>query len=63
MADVHLQIAKSEVNGRTVTKVRRIDAEERVKEISRMASGEESSTAIKNAREMISLAQIFKQKN
>ena len=63
MADVHLQIAKSEVNGRTVTKVRRIDAEERVKEISRMASGEESSTAIKNAREMISLAQTFKQKN
>ena len=62
MADVHLQIAKSEVNGRTVTKVRQIDKEERVKEISRMASGEESSTAIQNAREMISSAQIFKKK-
>ena len=63
MADVHLQIAKSEVNGRTVTKVRQIDKEERVKEISRMASGEESSTAIQNAREMISSAQSFKKKS
>ena len=62
MADIHLQIAKSEVNGRTVTKVRQIDAEERVKEISRMASGEESTISIKNAREMISSAQSFKQK-
>ena len=56
MADVHLQITKSEIDGRTVTKVKRLDEEERVKEIARMASGEESPASIKNAVEMISSA-------
>lgn len=60
MADIHLQITKSEVNGRTITKVKRLDEEERVKEIARMASGEESFVAIKNASEMISSAKNFK---
>ncbi len=60
MADIHLQITKSEVNGRTITKVKRLDEEERVKEIARMASGEESLVAIKNASEMISSAKNFK---
>lgn len=60
MADVHLQITKSEVNGRTITKVKRLDEEERIKEIARMASGEESLVAIKNASEMISSAKNFK---
>lgn len=62
MADVHLQISKTEVNGRTVTTVKRLDEEGRVMEISRMASGEESPVSIKNAREMISSAKKFKQK-
>ena len=61
MADVHLQITKSELNGRTVTKIKRIDGEERVKEIARMASGKESLASIKNAREIISSAKIFKE--
>ncbi len=59
MADVHLQINKSEIDGRTITKVKRLDDEERVKEIARMASGEESAASIKNAREMISSAKKF----
>ena len=59
MADVHLQITKSEIDGRTVTKVKRLDEEERVKEIARMASGEESPASIKNAVEMISSAKKF----
>lgn len=54
MADIHLQISKSEVNGRTLTKVTRLDEAERVKEISRMISGKESAISLKNAREMIS---------
>ncbi len=54
MADIHLQITKAEVDGRTVTKVRRLEGEERVKEIARMASGNESPASIKNAREMLS---------
>jgi DNA repair protein RecN (Recombination protein N) len=62
MADIHLQITKSEVEGRTVTTVKRLEEEGRVLEITRMASGEESNIAIKNAREMISSAENFKQK-
>ena len=60
MADVHLQISKSEVDGRTLTKVSRLNDAERVKEIARMASGDESPAAIKNASEMISSAKKFK---
>ena len=59
MARTHLQISKSEVNGRTITTVKRLDKAERVKEIARMASGEESVAAIKNAHEMISSAEKF----
>ncbi len=55
-ADVHLRISKSEVDGRTLTTVERLDESERVKEIARMASGRESAASIKNAREMLSSA-------
>ena len=60
MADVHLQITKSEFDGRTITKIKPLNGEERVKEIARMASGEESPFAIKNAAEMILAAKSFK---
>lgn len=60
MADVHLRITKSEIDGRTVTKIESLDKSERVREISRMASGNESPAAIKNAGEMLSAAQKFK---
>lgn len=60
MADVHLQISKSELNGRTITTIKRLDEEARVKEIARMASGEESSVSIENAGEMISSAKNSK---
>ena len=60
MADVHLQITKSEFDGRTLTKVKPLEGDERIKEIARMASGEVSSASIKNAREMISSAKNFK---
>lgn len=63
MADIHLQISKSELNGRTITKITRLDESERVKEIARMASGEESTISIDNAREMISSANKFKRSN
>ena len=63
LADIHLQISKSELNGRTITKITRLDESERVKEIARMASGEESTISIDNAREMISSANKFKRSN
>jgi len=58
-ADVHLRISKSEIDGRTVTAVERLDEKKRVNEISRMISGEESATSIRNAREMILSAKKF----
>lgn len=60
MADVHLQISKSEVDGRTLTSVKPLDDTERVNEIARMASGDESAASIKNAREMLASARRFK---
>ncbi len=62
MADIHLQITKSEIGGRTLTKVTRLDEGGRVKEIARMASGKESEASIKNAREMILSAKNFSAK-
>ena len=60
MADIHLQITKSEVDGRTITEVQKIDEAARIKEIARMASGEMSAVSIKNASEMISSAKKLK---
>lgn len=60
MADVHLQISKSEIDGRTVTQVATLNDSERVKEIARMASGEVSPVSMKNAHEMILSAKNFK---
>lgn len=60
MADVHLQISKSDDNERTITQVVKLNDTERIKEISRMASGEETSTSLKNAKAMILSAQKIK---
>lgn len=59
-ADVHLQISKTDDGSRTVTTVKRLTAEDRVKEIARMASGSEIPAAIQNAREMLSHARSAK---
>lgn len=60
MADVHLRITKTELDGRTLTKIERLNDTERVAEISRMASGKESAASIENAREMLASAKKFK---
>lgn len=60
MADCHLQIFKSDDDERTVTQVQRIKDNDRVREISRMASGEETPASMKNARTMIQSAQKIK---
>lgn len=54
-ADVHLQISKSDDETRTVTTVKKLTGEDRVREIARMASGSEVPAAIQNAREMLRL--------
>jgi len=62
MADQHLYIAKSSVGESTVTQVRPLSDHERIREIARMASGADLTTAsLDNAREMVSHAQMKKQ--
>ena len=62
MADQHLYIAKSSVGQSTVTQVRPLSEHERVREIARMASGADLTTAsLDNAREMVSHARMKKQ--
>ena len=53
MADIHIQISKSDDGNRTVTNVTILDAESRVNEIARMASGVENEVSLKNARAML----------
>lgn len=60
MADVHLQISKSDDNERTITQVILLKDNDRVREISRMSSGEETPASMKNARNMIASAQKTK---
>lgn len=62
MADTHLQISKSDDGNRTVTQVKTLDAESRVFEIARMASGAENDESIKNSRAMLADAKKFKLK-
>ena len=58
MADAHLYIAKSVKGDSTVTQVTALSDEERVREIARMASGDDvTEAALANAREMLAGAQ------
>jgi DNA repair protein RecN (Recombination protein N) len=49
----HYKVEKHEQNGRTVTRVQRLDQDARVRELARMLSGTDSSTAIAHARELL----------
>ncbi len=53
-ADHHFKVSKENAKGRTVTRIRRLEKEERIKEIARMISGEKvSEVTLKQAKEMI----------
>jgi DNA repair protein RecN (Recombination protein N) len=53
-ADHHFNVFKESAKGRTVTRIRILDRDERVKEIARMISGEKvSPVTLKQAKEMI----------
>lgn len=50
----HFRIEKSEERGRSITRIQRLDGEERTEEIARMLAGEKiSGSALANARELI----------
>jgi DNA repair protein RecN (Recombination protein N) len=53
-ADHHFNVFKESAKGRTVTKIRILDRDERVKEIARMISGEKvSQVTLRQAKEML----------
>ncbi len=63
MADVHYEISKSVIDGRTVTKVTELDTDARKRELARMLSGANvSETVLQNAAEMLAAAKTYKQK-
>ncbi|MCM3716744.1 DNA repair protein RecN [Fictibacillus phosphorivorans] len=61
MADTHLHISKSTLQGRTVTKVLSLKTDEKVHEIGRMISGVEMTDLTKqHAQELLHLAESIK---
>ncbi|MFD1123701.1 DNA repair protein RecN [Methylophilus flavus] len=56
-AQQHLQVSKSEQNGATLSRIRGLNVDERIEEISRMIGGLQITEATRNhAREMLKLA-------
>lgn len=63
MADVHYEIRKSVVNGRTVTDVETLDRESSIRELARMLSGSEvTKSVLTSADEMKQLADETKER-
>ncbi len=52
-ADHHYKVEKQVVDGRTVSQVRLLSAQERLEEIARMLSGNTSEAALQHARELL----------
>ncbi|UBV43661.1 DNA repair protein RecN [Deinococcus taeanensis] len=52
-ADHHYKVEKSVEGGRTVSRVRRLDQQERLEEVARMLSGNTSDAALQHARELL----------
>lgn len=56
-ADQHFQVVKSEVDGRTLTELNRLDDDARVEEMARMLGGARTTAlTLENARELIALS-------
>lgn len=61
MADNNILIEKIEENGKTYTKTRKLDKNEKISEVLRLIGGDKnSSTAVSHAKEMINKAELFK---
>ncbi len=59
-ADASFLIEKTEENGRAKTNIRRVEGEERTKEIARLLGGDDSEHALLHAKEMLEGAEIYK---
>lgn len=61
MADAHLGVEKGEANGRTLTRVTRLDRAARQHELARLTGGElQSDAMLRGAEELLSAAESFK---
>ena len=54
-ADKHFLVFKEEKDGRTISHIRKIEGEDRVKEIARLLSGELSDISLKHARALLEI--------
>ncbi len=52
-ADRHFVVFKEEKNGRTISHIKEIKGEERVKEIARLLSGDTSEISLEHARSLL----------
>lgn len=52
-ADNHYVVSKKEINGRTVSFINEVSGEERIKEISRLLSGEVNDISLKHAEKLL----------
>lgn len=52
-ADEHYRVIKEEIDGRTISTIRKIDGKDRVLEIARLLSGDESSISIEHAKALL----------
>lgn len=59
----HFLIEKTEANGKTITSVKQLEREERVKEIARLVSGVVSEKALQSAEELLKNAENFEKEN
>ena len=55
-ASAHFAVTKDEVDGRTVTRVQRLEPAGREAELARMLSGEVTDASLRNARELLETA-------
>ncbi len=52
-ADRHVRVDKVERDGRTVTRVRHLEGDERVRELARMLAGDDGAAALEHARSLL----------
>ena len=52
-ADRHYKVYKYEENGRTISHIKLLDGEERIRELARILSGDESEISLEHARKML----------
>ena len=60
MGDVHFSVEKGEADGRTFTRVERLDRPQRREELARLSGGQSSAVMLEGAEELLSTAEDYK---